>query len=926
MNNDYKEKKRRELLAQEICILIGGIFGGLYVALKRAGCVMEPLIWNIALRPTFPEGFNGETFKGTILIVFISVMTLAAYLYATYNYNLNTMRGKEHGDSSFATKSDMPRFNQLFFYSPKYCEEAGEKVKTYYDHDQLKKICKGTKHNKKATEHCFKNSQILAQDLYLSTDVKFINRNLNTVTIGGSGQGKSYSELFPNALNANGNYIFTDPSGEIYQKIGKYLRDVEGYELKIFNIDDMLLSMKYNPIAYVKTEADINILVDALIANIDAQKIKASSGNDFFEKGAKSLTGALVSLLKELYPEEAEKQTFSNIISLLFMARQEADKSGQVSSTLSKLFEELGKANPRSYAYKMWQSFEVGGPKVCNEIIISACADLSRYFSDDGIAYLTSKDELNLYDLASEKKCALFLVIPQHTNTYNFLSAMVYSQLFEIVTKEGKRYGAEHHLDNPALPRHLYFWLDEFANIGKMPNFVQLLSVVRKYNISINIIIQALSQLKTMYKEEWETIIGNLDTMIYLGGQEPSTIKMLSEKLGKETIKSFSYSNSRQSKGGSHSESQQVMAHSVATPDQIEKMPRACEMVFITGFKPFYARKYNLTKHPAYKYTGEADTANNLNVYEQFRDNEVDYGYLEAHSITKDELVNYDFSTLKINKKGLTNKYKEIKAKEEAAKKAAEEAKAEKDANKTEGEKTVEGIMNMADKKGYKKRSSSILDEQEKIRKQREIERSKENLNQDAMDIIKRFDLTNMDVYENFTPDYEFTTDDFNISDFNLSTEDVEIMDNGDVVDMTTGEVLGTDSEDIQKQAEEVADPEMFEQEEPVETPDESIFDEDEPEVGTDVGDILADASFDMDYEGPTEEELSEELPFALDDKEPEYMSEDESAEESDGESTSKKTEDEDEDDSDVHIDTTADDKQARFKANLDLLYGDLEH
>ena len=412
--------------------------------------------------------------------------------------------------------------------------------------------------------------------------------------------------------------------------------------------------MRYNPLLYVKTEKDINILVDALNRNIKPAK-KAGGSNEFFDDAKDSLMCALIALLKELYPIEGEmdeevrrmnkkRQTLKNVMRLLLLAEQEClegDENGiNGTSTLDTIFDKLAAHNPRSYAAASWRSFKVGGPKVCNEVIISACAVYSRYFNTEAMEDLTSEDELDLYDLVSDEPCALFIVTPSADTSYNFMASMIYTQLFSIATAEGKRYADEHGLSDPTLPRHLSFWLDEFANTGKIPQFLELLSVVRKYNISINVIVQGLSQLRGMYKDSWETIVANMDTMIYLGGQEPNTVKMMSEKLGKETIKAHNYSLSK--KNGD-SAGYRNMARSLLTPDEIERMTRSHELVFITGCKPIQTRKYDLTKHPNYKYSGEFSKQNNFDLSLLIGEREPDLAALDAVAVTEEEIRGYKF-------------------------------------------------------------------------------------------------------------------------------------------------------------------------------------------------------------------------------------------------------------------------------------------
>ena len=634
-----------------LTIFIGSYLfgGGDSEVVKDAGIIrmIRFIFWD--------DAFIGKKGMYGVYLGFFIFIIGFCYLYLDYEKKKNSRVGEEYGSSKLLTARELPRFKRFFFYDPKIVKKYKKKVKTYYDEGQLKTVCKKIPKNEKMELECFLNSQIMGQDVYLSMNTKFLNRNLNTITIGGSGQGKSYSELFPNALMGRSNYVFTDPSGEILSKIGHFLQDIKDYQIKVFNIDDFSKSMKYNPLYYVKTEKDINILVDALNRNIKPMK-KSGGSNEFFDDAKDSLMCALIALLKELYPTEGQmdeetrrmnqkRQTLKNVMRLLLLAEQECtgtvDKENvATSSTLDELFDKVLQHNPRSYAAASWKSFKVGGPKVCNEVIISACAVYSRYFNTDAMEWLTSEDELDLYDLAGEDPCALFIVTPSSDTSYNFMASMIYTQLFSIVTAAGKRHAMEHGLSDPALPRHLSFWLDEFSNTGKIPQFLELLSVVRKYNISINIVVQALSQLKGMYKDSWETIIGNMDTMIYLGGQEPTTIKMLSEKLGKETIKSHNYSLSKKS---GDSEGYQNMARSLLTPDEIEQMIRSHELVFITGVKPIQTKKYDLKKHPNYRYCGEYSRKNNFDLDALIGENIPDMAALDEVAVTEKEIKGYKF-------------------------------------------------------------------------------------------------------------------------------------------------------------------------------------------------------------------------------------------------------------------------------------------
>lgn len=771
---DRKEIHYKRFINSVIMRTIGCFAASILLGFFLGGANMEN---TFTLIESIRSGtVNFDRIKGCLVVGLIASIIASTYAYENYLKMKNTRVGEEHGSSKLMAAKDLPNFNLQFLWDPNIVKKHESHIKTHYDNDNIKVVCNKTPKKEDTYKECFLNSQIMGQNIYLSMNTKFINRNLNSITIGGSGQGKSFSELFPNALSANSNYIFTDPSGEIYQKIGKFLES-QGYELKVFNVDEFNLSMAYNPLMYIQSESDYNIVVDALVENINTEK-KNNSGNDFFDKAAKSLDCALIALLRELYPAERENiteervreirdekddygnypykektddeiidiaiernkgmQTLSNVMNLLHFAKQEVDEQGQTFSTLDNLFKKLEEQNPHSYAAKMWRDFQVGDPKVCNEVIISSAADFGRYFNNPDIQWLTRKDELNLRDLASEKKCALFLVIPQSTASYNFLCAMIYSQLFDITEKAGKRYRDLIGGGDPKLPRHLSFWLDEFANIGKIPRFKELLAVVRKYNISINIIVQGLAQLKGLYPQsEWEVIMACLDTMIYLGGMEPSTVRWLSEKLGKETIKSISQNVNSKSTG----ESYQNTGRNLLTPDEIEQMPRSSELIFISGCKPILTRKYNLTEHPNYKYSGEADEANNLNMNERFSDNKVDAKVLDFFTLTDIDVEDFNFDTLKKPEFGLTKRQKQMQKRMQKQQQAQDQ-----DQDQSQNSEGIQDENTYSLLEGPDYESGALTDE-EKEKRVQELAMATERQNQSIATVVKRYGLTNFELY-----------------------------------------------------------------------------------------------------------------------------------------------------------------------------------
>lgn len=725
-----------------------------------------------------------------VIFALIGSFALFIYCFKQYIIAINSRKDEEYGSSKFMEEKDMPEFRKNFFFDPKVVSQCkgykhvGEKTK--WNKEELKKTIKNTRplerelkknpikpfdegnREEKAENspgyQCLLNSQILAQDIYLSMNCKYINRNLNSIIVGGSGQGKSFSGLLPNALNANANYVFSDPSGEIIKKVGKYLES-QGYEIKLFNVENMRQSQRFNPFMYLEAEMDYNILVDAINRNIKDDRAKAGGSNEFFDDAKDSFLVAVIALIKEIYPDNPERWTFFNMMELIRMAEQKVNSDGvSASSELDELFEKIGTANRRSYAYKMWRNFKVSGPKVCNEVLSSASSVYGKYFDNDEISNITMTDELNLRDIASNKKYALFISIPQNTGTYKWMASMVYSQLFMIIDKEGKRWSRENNLPDPRLPRHVSLWLDEFANTGKIPDFLTMLAVVRKYNVSINIIVQTLNQLKGMYKDSWENIIGNCDSCIYLGGQAPGDLKIIAEKLGKETIKSHSYNEGKQSSQG-----YQNMGRDLMTTSEIQQMARAKELVFITGCKPFRARKYDLTQHPNYKYSGEYSPDNNYNL--ELFDNDLDIDLIEDNTIRPEDLVNMEFEQ---------KEYGHKRKQAAAEKKASEE-------NKTDDKKDADSQNGTGDQP---KCDNPGLSEEEKQRHQEYIDTHADNMDKPLNEIVDTILMgRDYQVFADFAPDYEFTTDNFSLGDLNLD----EFVQETETVEEDTGEDTETE-------------------------------------------------------------------------------------------------------------------------------------
>lgn len=445
--------------------------------------------------------------------------------------------------------------------------------------------------------HKGNDNMILTNDIFLSMDGRQTMRNNNIVVVGGSGAGKSRFFVKPNVLQANASFVITDPSGELLESCGKFLEEKMGYKIKIFNLVQMNFSDHYNPFHYIRDDEGVMQMINCLITNTTPSG--ASKGDPFWEK---SETALLMAISFYLYYEiRPEDRNLANVMKLLLKAQVKEDQE-DFESVLDIMFEELEKKNPTHIAVRYYKIFKMGAGKTLKSILISAAVRLGT-FNLKAVQNLTNFDSIHLESIGDEKT-ALFVVIPSADTTFNYLVSMMYSQLFETLY-----YHAENECKGKRLPHEVRFLLDEFANIGTIPDFEKKLATMRKYGISCSIILQNLAQLKTMYKDSWESITGNCDTFLFLGGQEQTTLEYVSKKLGKKTIITNGYSRSKGGQG-SRSESENVKGRDLMTPDEISRMNNRNCILFIRGLRPFFSRKYDYPKHPNYKYTGDKDDKN----------------------------------------------------------------------------------------------------------------------------------------------------------------------------------------------------------------------------------------------------------------------------------------------------------------------------
>ena len=489
------------------------------------------------------------------------IMTLMFILWQTEESKRKRMMpGKEEGSAKW--NEDLKKYNK------KYSSPKGKESNTGAD------------------------NMIFTNDVFMSMNTRQTMRNNNVLVIGGSGAGKSRFLVKPNLLQANCSYVITDPSGELLETCAGFL-EKEGYKVKIFNLVEMQYSHHYNPFNYIRNDEGVLMMINCLIQNTTPQG--ASKGDPFWEKSETALLLAICFYLH--YEVRPEDRNFSNVMRLLLKAEVKEDQE-DFKSPLDILFEELEKVNPTHIAVRYYKIFKMGAGKTLKSILISCTVRLGT-FNLKAVQDLTNVDTIDLKSLGDEKQ-ALFVVIPSADTTFNYLVSMMYSQLFETLY-----FHAENEIPSKRLPSHVRFMLDEFANIGTIPDFEKKLATMRKYEISCTIILQNLAQLKTMYKDAWESITGNCDSFLFLGGQEQTTLEYVSKKLGKKTILTRGTSNSKGGHG-SHSENYNNKGRDLMSPDEISRMDNKNCILFIRGLFPFFGEKYDYPKHKNYKYTGDA--------------------------------------------------------------------------------------------------------------------------------------------------------------------------------------------------------------------------------------------------------------------------------------------------------------------------------
>ncbi|MCH5201477.1 MAG: type IV secretory system conjugative DNA transfer family protein, partial [Oscillospiraceae bacterium] len=445
----------------------------------------------------------------------------------------------------------------------------------------------------------FENNVLLTQTerLTMSSRPKLPKyaRNKNILVIGGSGSGKTRFFVKPNLMQMHSSYVVTDPKGTVLIECGKLLQK-GGYRIKVLNTINFKKSMRYNPFAYIRSEKDILKLVNTIIANTKGDGEK--SGEDFWVKAERLLYCALVGYIWYEAPED--EKNFTTLLEMINASEAREDDE-EFQSPVDLMFERLEEKDPEHFAVKQYKKYKLAAGKTAKSILISCGARLAP-FDIKELRELMEADDMEL-DTIGDRKTALFVIISDTDDTFNFVVSILYTQLFNLLCdKADDEYGGR-------LPVHVRCLLDEFANIGQIPKFEKLIATIRSREISASIILQSQSQLKAIYKDNADTIVGNCDTTLFLGGKEKTTLKEISEILGKETIDSFNTGESR-GREISHSLNYQKLGKELMTQDEIAVMDGGKCILQLRGVRPFFSDKFDITKHPKYKYLSDADPKN----------------------------------------------------------------------------------------------------------------------------------------------------------------------------------------------------------------------------------------------------------------------------------------------------------------------------
>lgn len=540
------------------------------------------------LMTVFNNPFHIEFCEDSLKTVLVLLLCYGFGIGIYFSTRRNYRRREEHGSAKWG---DAKAVNKKYYQAPK-CE-----------------------------------NKLMTQNVSIGINAKKHRRNLNTLVCGGSGAGKTRFYCKPNLMQANTSFVILDPKGEIVRDVGKLL-ETKGYEIKVLDLISMEKSHCYNPFVYLQNDNDIQRLVTNLFKSTTP---KGSQSNDpFWDTAASMLLLALVFYLH--YEAPPDEQNFAMVMEMLRAGAIE-DEDDNRPSPLDCLFDELADDNPEHIAIKYYRSYHSGSAKTLKSIQITLAARLEK-FNLESLAALTSTDELELGTLG-EKKTALFALIPDNDTSFNFLVSILYTQLFQQLF-----YSADH-IHGGSLPIPVHFLMDEFANVSLPDDFDKILSVMRSRSVSVSIILQNLAQLKALFEKQWESIVGNCDEFLYLGGNEQSTHKYVSELLGKATIDTNTYGKS-EGRSGSYSTNYQISGRELLTPDEVRMLDNQYAILFIRGERPVLDFKYDILKHPNVALTADGKAG----VYK--------HGEVKSDVATI-ELISFDFNKAPDNEVAETN-------------------------------------------------------------------------------------------------------------------------------------------------------------------------------------------------------------------------------------------------------------------------------
>lgn len=578
-------ERDRKKAAKKSALRIGGIITIVLMYLcGYAGGIMQDehletgqaMIMAMERISTFHLFFplNQLAFTGMLLAICIGAFVIF-YMHNTALKNFSYNPDKLYGDAGFRGEEDRKQYDERYVDHGKYIDPI----------------------TKKPVETADPN-MIASNDTRLSINDRKTFRNNNFLILGGAGTGKSRFVIKPNLLQENCSYVVTDPSGEIIVSCGKVLSD-HGYKIKIFNLSNMGHSNTYNPFNYIRDEAGVLMVIDCLIKNTTGKNEK---GDQFFTNSEKLLYSACIFYLIDFETDESRKN-FSSVMDMINMSQVDENNPSS-KSELDLMFEQIDQT---SLAAKYYKAFKQAAGKTLKSIIISCVVRLQSFMTPQ-VTRLTGSDNINLASIGDEKTI-LFIITPQADRTFAFLASMLYSQLFETLYHKGETQKLK--TGSERLTYHVRCLMDEFANIGEIPEFPSKLSTMRKYNISATIVLQDNSQLQSMYKDEWRTIMANCDSTIFLGNAEPDTLKYFCEKLGNETVTAQSRGRSYGSKSGSSQNYQQVKRETL-TAEEIGRLPNDECLVFLRGERPARDKKFKYETHKNYDLTGDAHSENNF--------------------------------------------------------------------------------------------------------------------------------------------------------------------------------------------------------------------------------------------------------------------------------------------------------------------------